>query len=402
VSAPAVRGRPDRLAGFDGLRAVAALAIVGLHVTSATGATTATTMGRYFARLDVGVAMFFVISACLLYRPFVAAHLDARRPVSLRAYGWRRALRIYPAYWVALTATILCFRTTALSGFWDYARHYLLVQIYQPEYGLAGIVPAWTLAVELSFYAALPGYAWLLGRLTRGRALGRRVAIEIGSAAGLYLFGLAWRLGVVTTSRVGTNAPSARWLPAMADWFAFGLLLAVVRSASEVSTPAAAARRLVDRYADAVVLLAVVGFVVVCNIGLPVDGSSGSVGQDMARQILFGVIAVLLVAPAALGRAHRGWAMRVLDSRGAVALGTVSYGVFLWHDQWVAQLRTWGAFDWLPDLRLLSVFVMTLALTLVTAVASWVLVERPLLRRKDRVGGPDATAVPPVPRVTAP
>jgi peptidoglycan/LPS O-acetylase OafA/YrhL len=92
----------------------------------------------------------------------------------------------------------------------------------------------------------------------------------------------------------------------------------------------------------------------------------------------------------------------VLDSRVAVALGTVSYGVFLWHDQWLAQLRTWGAFDWLPDLRLVSVFVMTLALTLVTAVASWVLVERPLLRRKDRVGGPDATAVPPVRKVTAP
>ena len=80
----------------------------------------------------------------------------------------------------------------------------------------------------------------------------------------------------------------------------------------------------------------------------------------------------------------------MLDSRFAAALGTVSYGVFLWHDQWLAQLHTWGAFDWVPHLRLLSVLVMTLALTLVTAGASWVLVERPLLRRKDRVGGPNA------------
>jgi peptidoglycan/LPS O-acetylase OafA/YrhL len=380
----------DRLAGFDGLRAVAALAIVGLHVSSDTGAVTATRLGHYFARLDVGVTIFFVISAFLLYRPFVAAHLGARGPVSLGAYAWRRALRIYPAYWVALTATILCFRTTALSGFWDYARHYLLVQIYQPKYGLAGIVPAWTLAVELSFYAALPGYGWLLGRLTRDRPVNRRVAIEVAGAAALYAFGLAWHLAVVTVSSAGTNAPSARWLPAMADWFALGLVLAVLRSASELSMFAASARAFFDRYADAAVVCALLAFVVACNIGLPVGGTSGSVRQDFAREVLFGLAAVLLVAPAALGRSHRGLAMRVLDSRVAVALGTVSYGVFLWHDQWLGQLHTWGALTWVPHLRLVSMFVMTLALTLVTAVASWVLVERPLLRRKSRVGGSHA------------
>ena len=71
-----------------------------------------------------------------------------------------------PAYWVALTAAIVLFGATKLSGFWDYARHYLLVQIYQPKYGLAGIVPTWTLAVELSFYATLPLYAWVLGAVT--------------------------------------------------------------------------------------------------------------------------------------------------------------------------------------------------------------------------------------------
>lgn len=381
---------PDRLAGFDGLRALAALAIVGLHVTSETGAVTATRFGHYFARLDVGVTIFFVISAFLLYRPFVAAHLGSRGPVSLRAYWWRRALRIYPAYWVALTATILCFRTTALSGFWDYARHYLLVQIYQPKYGLAGIVPAWTLAVELSFYVALPGYAWLLGNLTKGRSTGRRVAIETGGAVAVYVFGLAWHLGVVTISHAGTDAPAARWLPAMADWFALGLLLAVLRSASDTSAWAATARRLADRFADAAILVAAVCFVVVCNIGLPVNLGSGTVAEDLAREVLFGIIALLLVAPAALGYTHAGIAMRLFESRVAVTLGTVSYGVFLWHYQWLGQLHTWGAFDWIPHLRLVSVLVMTLAFTLVTAAASWVLVERPLLRRKDRVGGPGA------------
>jgi peptidoglycan/LPS O-acetylase OafA/YrhL len=199
-STPASLAR-GRFAGFDGLRAVAALAIVVLHVTSATGAVGATSLGRYFARLDVGVTIFFLISAFLLYRPFVDAHLHGQGSVALRVFWWRRGLRIFPAYWVALTAAIVVFGATSLHGFWDYTRHYLLVQIYQPKYGLAGIVPTWTLAVELSFYAALPAYAWVLGAITRRQPVQRRVATEIAGAVLLYAFGLAWHVGVITTRR---------------------------------------------------------------------------------------------------------------------------------------------------------------------------------------------------------
>src|SRR5258708_3347975 len=104
-AATAPAAAKGRLAGFDGLRALAALAIVVLHVTSATGAVQATGAGRYFARLDVGVTIFFVISGFLLYRPFVRSHLDhARGAIALGSFWWRRALRIFPAYWVALTA----------------------------------------------------------------------------------------------------------------------------------------------------------------------------------------------------------------------------------------------------------------------------------------------------------
>src|ERR1700681_2531860 len=92
-----------RFAGFDGLRAIAALAIVGVHVTSLTGAVDATSAGHYFARLDVGVTIFFLISAFLLYRPFVDAHLHGHGAIALRVFWWRRGLRIFPAYWVALT-----------------------------------------------------------------------------------------------------------------------------------------------------------------------------------------------------------------------------------------------------------------------------------------------------------
>ena len=341
-------------------------------------------MGRYFARLDVGVTIFFLISAFLLYRPFVDAHLHGQSSVALRVFWWRRGLRIFPAYWVALTAAIVLFGATSLHGFWDYTRHYLLVQIYQPKYGLAGIVPTWTLAVELSFYAALPAYAWVLGAITRRQPVPRRVATEIAGAVVLYAFGLAWHIGVITTR--STNAVSARWLPAMSDWFALGILLAVVCSAAPVWSLAAAVRQFVDRFADAAFVLAVLVFLLACNIGLPVDGTSGTVRQDVARQVLFGLVALFLVAPAALGITHRGVGMRLLDSKVAIALGTISYGVFLWHYVWIGQLESWGAFDWIRTGRTVWVLAMTVALTLVTATASWFLVEQPLLKLKNRFG----------------
>ena len=160
---------------FDGLRAVAATSIVVFHVASTSGATTVAGHGRYLARLDVGVAVFFVVSGFLLYRPFAVAHFGGRPAPRWREFWWRRLLRIYPAYWVALTVAIVGFHSTHLHGFVDYARHYALVQIYRPHYGLDGIVQTWTLAVEVSFYAALPLYAGLVGRVIAWtRAAGRR------------------------------------------------------------------------------------------------------------------------------------------------------------------------------------------------------------------------------------
>ncbi len=186
---------------------------------------------------------------------------------------------------------------------------------------------------------------------------------------------------------------SARWLPAMTDWFALGILLAVLRSASGLSAPIDALRRIVDRYADVIIGLAVVAFLAAGNVGLPVDGTSGTVGQDVAREVLFGLVGALLVAPAALGRTYGGIAIRVLDCRPAVLIGTVSYGVFLWHYQWIARVEEWGGFDWFRSARTPTVFVTVLALSLATAAASWVLVERPLLRYKNRVGGPPTRRV---------
>src|SRR3954464_7616756 len=58
---------------------------------------------RLMVRLDVAVSIFFFLSAFLLYRPMIAARAGGPKSPTVRDYYRRRFLRIYPAFWVALT-----------------------------------------------------------------------------------------------------------------------------------------------------------------------------------------------------------------------------------------------------------------------------------------------------------
>ena len=91
-------GNP-RFALFDGLRAIAALSVFLGHTV--TGLYTFQAHPNLF--LDAvqlayqGVAIFFLISGFLLYRPFVASRRGGRR-VGLGDYLRRRLLRIVPVH----------------------------------------------------------------------------------------------------------------------------------------------------------------------------------------------------------------------------------------------------------------------------------------------------------------
>src|SRR6266545_781306 len=95
---------------FDSLRAIAALTVFTIHdiYQVAVNRPEDHYWYRFGVHLDVAVPIFFAVSGFLLYRPFLAASL-AGRPLSVRAYAWRRALRIVPAYWIALAAIAIWF-----------------------------------------------------------------------------------------------------------------------------------------------------------------------------------------------------------------------------------------------------------------------------------------------------
>jgi peptidoglycan/LPS O-acetylase OafA/YrhL len=381
---------------FDGLRAIAAISVLFHHVGYATGATFRNRhgVGDFLARMDIGVAVFFLISGFLLYRPFVAAHLGDRPRPGAGTYLRRRFLRIFPAYWAALICIALFigfYEHQGLNGLWSWVCHLFLVQVYQPEQFYRGITQSWTLHVELSFYLFLPCYAWAVRHIASGRLRRERLRVEVVGLGLLAAVGLTFNAviqwgGWTYLSRVGKA-----WLPANLDLFALGMALALVSAwvAARGATPPAV--DWVGRVGGWWWLAAAGAFWIVSKeLGLSKEITPiPDTGVDRyLEHYLYGLVGLFLLLPAVFGTARRGLARGLLRFAPVVWLGLISYGIYLWH-----QGMQKKALQWTDSAVRTTEFVRgdfwvvlgaTLALSVVVAALSYYVLERPVLRLKDR------------------
>jgi peptidoglycan/LPS O-acetylase OafA/YrhL len=386
---------------FDGLRAIAATAVVFHHVGFSTGYGANGRFGAYFAHGDSGVSVFFLISGFLLYRPFVARHLSGERPMTADRFWWRRLLRIFPGYWAALIGIYLVFgfRDGTLSSGGDFLAYFGLGQIYDPTRFFSGIDQAWSLATEISFYAFLPLYAWAIGRLG-ARWARHRVHIEIAGLVALVVTCVVWRfawwVNETTVQQAGGAQPTrgqlgelatAYWLPSHFDLFALGMGLAV-------ASAWVAHRGVTPRFVQWVgrvpelwwAFAAFTYWVVSTRVGLPrALGEGLTQGEYFTRQALYGLTALFLLLPAVFGDQGKGAVRRFLRWAPVAYVGLVSYGVYLWHKAWIGFVRE----DLLGHDEpiggpVVSTLVIAFVFTLLTATVSYFVLERPILRFKDR------------------
>ncbi len=182
VTPPPVRANVEQFPCFNGIRAIAALMVIVYHAVFF-ASWFRTPGGTLFWNLNSGVWIFFVTSGFLLYRPFAAAHLREGSPVDLRGYAIRRFARIYPAYWAVLVFfTFVVSRASyadGLSGVLSVTLTKTYVHEVNPYF--IGLPPAWSLVVEVTFYAFLPVYAAAIGALARRR---RPLAVEFSRPCG--------------------------------------------------------------------------------------------------------------------------------------------------------------------------------------------------------------------------
>lgn len=312
-----------RVASLTGIRAVAALLVVATHAAYTTGKYPQGYLGLVYSRMEIGVPIFFALSGFLLFRPWVKATAVGGPAPSVRRYAWHRVRRIMPAYiaTVLLAYLIYHFRSAGPNPghtWMGLLRNLTLTQLYTDGYNYAylhqGLTQMWSLAVEVSFYVALPVLAYLLlVRLCRRQW---RPGLFLTAIAALGLITPAWLVLVHTTDFLPDGA--RLWLPTYLLWFLGGMALAVLQVMG------------VPCYGFVVLPLAVVCYFIASTpvAGEPTTSPAG-LAQAIVKSVFYAAIAALMLAPPALG--DNGWYTRMLASRPMVWLGEISYEIFLVH-----------------------------------------------------------------------
>ena len=315
--------RVDRVASLTGVRAVAALLVVGTHAAYTTGKYTHGYPGLLGSRMEIGVPIFFVLSGFLLFRPWVRATAFGRPAPSVRRYTWHRVRRIMPAYVVTVLLAYLIyhFRTAGPNPGHNWVgllRNLTLTQIYTDNYMFGhlhqGLTQMWSLAVEVAFYAVLPllayvGLVWLCRRQWRPVRLLAGLAVVAAITP-------AWLILVHTTDFLPDGA--RLWLPGYLAWFVGGMVLAVLQAMD------------VRCYGFVAIPLALICYLIASTplAGEPTT-SPAKLSEALVKAGFYAVIAALMVAPLALG--NRGLYARLLATRPMVWLGEISYEIFLVH-----------------------------------------------------------------------
>jgi peptidoglycan/LPS O-acetylase OafA/YrhL len=363
------------LPALNGLRAVAVLGVMAYHLQLGWAS------GGY-----LGVDLFFVLSGFLISTLLLEEWAKGGR-VNLAAFWARRARRLLPALFLVVLALALylvanaafgapganalidlptlrgdAIATLLYVGNWHaiYAHQSYFAQFSTPS----PLQHTWSLAIEEQFYLVWPPVLLLLLRLSRRswRQVGTAVTITVGLASSALMYLLFHPGGDPTRVYYGTDT---RLFDLMA-----GATLAFL--AASRPQPNARARRALHVAAP----LAAVALGV-CWV---TSGTSGGLPRNWMFEggfLLCAVLAAVVVADARL--LEPGWFSRVLASPPLHFLGTISYGIYLWH---------WPIFVYMTAARTgLSTLPLDLArigTTLIVSTASYYLVERPLRQARFR------------------
>ena len=155
--------------GLNGLRTIAALAVVFSHITLQLGAfglnanlfgTTADGKVKGYLLASYGVTIFFVLSGFLI--TYLLLVEKAKNPIDIKKFYYRRVLRIWPLYYFYF---VLCLVTIAAFSFEADVKSIFLTVFMSANLAaifnisLPFLSHYWSLAVEEQFYLFWP---WLL------------------------------------------------------------------------------------------------------------------------------------------------------------------------------------------------------------------------------------------------
>ena len=330
----------ERSPQLDGLRALAVTFVMAFHFAPG--------VDRYAPLGSIGVRLFFVLSGFLITRILLESR-SWPTAHALTVFYARRALRIFPLFYLVLAlAAVINIGPVRQTIGWHLT---YLTNVYLFDRGSwhGSISHLWSLAVEEQFYLVWP----IVVLAAPQRRLPAIIAATIVAAP---------------ITRLLIGGPMNSVLPTSClDSLGAGALLAL---------PAMRIPMMRVGFAAGLPVLAV-------SLALRYAGFTG-VPFEVALDLGVSLSAAWMVGSAAQGLG--GLAGLVLSARPVVDLGTISYGVYLFHGfmPYVLGRYVTGFIDMPWPLRALLLTTATIAI----ASVSWQVFEKPLLALKPSLQKP--------------
>ncbi|MXG88536.1 acyltransferase family protein [Nocardioides sp. YIM 123512] len=370
---------------LDTLRAVGALAVLTTHATFWSGDYLRHgVLGTLFARLDVGVALFFVLSGFLLARPWLVAAMRAEPgpAPALGVYAQRRFLRIVPLYVVTVVVALVFIDENAGLGAVDWLSTLLMLDTISGTLFPAGLTQMWSLAAEVMFYLGLPALmALMLGRAPVWRA-GRFWSVLLGLAA----LNVWWLVdGAARAGRLATDGAPLQWLPSYLTWFGVGLLLAAAHaldSAGRGTRLTRALRRLAGQPGACWTVAGALLVVSATPLAGPTMFTAPDTGDLLVKNLLYAAVALSVVLTGIWPTEGSTYA-RAASARPLRHLGWISYGIFCLHLP-VLHLVMWTTGWELFEGHGPEIWLLALLGSVVAAEVAYRVVERPVLLWEER------------------
>lgn len=364
------------LPGLNALRFYAAISVLFVHVDHF-GELYPTSLIHFqwsmpgFIDGYNAVSLFFVLSGFLITYLLLKEH-DATGTIAVRRFYARRALRIWPLYYLTVAAGVIVLPLLLGPTFEGYRLRtvqygLLLVMLPNVANALSSLVVLshlWSIGVEEQFYAVWPLVV----------KYGRRVLVLLA----LGIIALKWLLEPLV---LGMDSRVAHRLlqDARFECMAVGALAAML-----VLWKPNALRGLYSRGMQVVVLLGIVAV-------LTFTEERTTTAYNLGISILFAAVIVnVTMNPRVLFKLEHPWLDR---------LGNISYGIYMWHMP--ITYLVLSVLRRLVDgsLFLVLAYMIILFLTIGAADLSYRLVERRFLGLKSRFQVVPSTASAELPTI---